>query len=152
MSKEKGFSLLELMVSIVIVGIIASIAYPSYQQFVIDSRRVDAQQALMSFANAMERHKTETMEYTGAASGAVDSGPPAATFFPDQSPVDGGTAYYDLSIVSSTSRSFVLMADPIGGTTQADDGHLEVLSTGIKRWDKNNDGDALDAGENNWED
>ncbi|MCP4598358.1 MAG: prepilin-type N-terminal cleavage/methylation domain-containing protein [Neptuniibacter sp.] len=148
--KQKGFSLLELMIAVLIVGLISAVAYPSYQQYITDSRRVDAQQALLSFANAMERFKVENMVYTGAASGGANSGPPAATLFPSQAPVDGGTAFYNLTIESSATRSYILRADPIG--TQNGDGLMEILSTGIKRWDKNDDGDATDAGENNWED
>ena len=71
--------------------------------------------------------------------------------FPSQAPVDGGTAFYNLSIISSTSRNYTLRAMPINGTTQQGDGLLEILSTGVKRMDKNNDGDATDNGENNWE-
>ena len=140
------------MIAVAIVGIIAAVAYPSYQQYIIDSRRVDAQQALLSFANAMERHKTETMQYTGAASGAGNSGSPAANIFPSTSPVGSGDTFYNLRIESSATRSYTLRATPAPGSSQVGDGLLEILSTGVKRWDKNDDGDALDAGENNWED
>jgi len=55
---QKGVTLMELMIVVAIIGIIAAVAYPSYQEFVMKSRRADAQAALVSFAGAMERHFT----------------------------------------------------------------------------------------------
>ena len=148
---NSGFSLIELLIAVAILGIIAAVAYPSYQQYLIDARRTDAQQALLGFANAIERFKVENMTYQGAAVGGASAGIPSVNVFPSQAPVDGGTAFYNLSIISSTSRNYTLRAMPINGTTQQGDGLLEILSTGVKRMDKNNDGDATDNGENNWE-
>ncbi|MFI3186333.1 MAG: prepilin-type N-terminal cleavage/methylation domain-containing protein, partial [Methylococcaceae bacterium] len=55
---QAGFTLIELMVTVAIVGILAAIAYPSYQDSVRKSRRADASGALLGLANAMERHFT----------------------------------------------------------------------------------------------
>ena len=63
MLNTKGFTLVELMIAVAIVGILASIAYPSYQDSVRKSRRADAKGALLGFANAMERHFTENNSY-----------------------------------------------------------------------------------------
>ena len=54
--KYKGFSLIELMIVVAIVGILASIAYPSYQSFMTDGYRGSAQADMLAFAAAMERH------------------------------------------------------------------------------------------------
>ncbi len=54
---QKGFTLIELMISVAIIGIITSIAYPSYQGFIVSTNRSAAQADLMSLAAAMERHK-----------------------------------------------------------------------------------------------
>jgi type IV pilus assembly protein PilE len=51
-----GFTLTEVMIVVVIVGILATIAYPSYQEKVLRSRRADGQAALMSLAQAQERY------------------------------------------------------------------------------------------------
>ena len=59
MLNTKGFTLIELMIAVAIVGILAGIAYPSYQDSVRKSRRADAQGALLGFANAMERYFTQ---------------------------------------------------------------------------------------------
>lgn len=149
--QETGFSLLELMIAVAIVGIISAVVYPSYREYIIDARRVDAQQALLSFANAMERFKIANSTYAGAASGGANTGFPAANVFPSQAPIDGGDAFYNLRIESSAIRSYTLQAVPVNGSSQDGNGLMEILSTGVKRWDKNDDGDASDAGENNWE-
>ena len=150
---NSGFSLIELMIAVAIVGILAAIAYPGYLNFIVDARRTDGQEALLGFANAMERFKTANMTYVGAgtAGGGNATGSPAATTYPDQAPLDGGDKYYDLTITAADSLSYTLRATPIAGTSQATDGLMEISSTGVRRWDQNNDGDTADSGENSWD-
>jgi type IV pilus assembly protein PilE len=134
MLNTKGFTLVELMIAVAIVGILAGIAYPSYQDSVRASRRADAKGALLGFANAMERHFTENNTYRRTATGGGDTGTPA--IFSGTSPVDGGTAY-------------TLQATPING--QVGDGMLVISQTGARGWDRNNDGDIVDTNENTWD-
>lgn len=146
MLRSKGFTLIELMIVVAIIGILAAIAYPSYQDHVRKTRRSDAQGALMGLANAMERHYTANNTYAGAAAGGNDTGAPA--IYADESPLDGGTKFYDLAIVAPTSAtSYTIRATPKNG--QAGDGVLQLSSTGIRWWDTDNDG-VVDAGENTW--
>jgi len=145
----KGFSLLELMVAVVIIGILAAIAIPNYNAYMVKTRRSTAKSELQNLANAMERHYTTTNSYTGAGTTGGDTGAP--TIYPAQVPNDG-TAYYNLTIEAVTQTTYTLRATPIATGPQAGDGYLELLSTGARRWDKNNDGDTADAGENSWQD
>lgn len=62
-SKNAGFSLIEVMVVVVIVGILASIALPSYQRYVISSNRATATACLTELAQFMERTYTQNMRY-----------------------------------------------------------------------------------------
>ncbi|MDZ7803060.1 type IV pilin protein [Thiohalophilus sp.] len=144
--KESGFTLIELMIVTAILGILAGIAYPSYQGYLEKTRRADAKGALVSFANAMERHYTENYTYEGAATGGNDTGTPA--IFPTEAPLDGDSKSYDLTIQSADATTFVLRADP--KNSQSSDGFLEITSTGQRRWDKNNDG-AIGANEDTWD-
>jgi type IV pilus assembly protein PilE len=146
MINTKGFTLIELMIAVAIVGILAGIAYPSYQDSVRASRRADAKGALLGFANAMERYFTENNTYAGAATGG-DTGTPA--IFSVTSPVDGGTAYYNLTISAATARTYTLQATPIN--SQVGDGMMVISHTGVRGWDRNNDGDVVDTNENTWD-
>ena len=167
LKSQKAFTLIELMVVVAIIGIMAGIAYPNYQDSVTRSRRADAKGVLLNFANAMERYFTENNTYcdaggaggTGAniCGGATnDTGSP--TIFSTVSPLDGTIAYYNLTLTPSSTAvvttisatSYNLRATPIGA--QAGDVILEINQTESRgRWDRNIDGDTADAGEETWD-
>jgi len=130
MNKQKAFTLIELMVTVAIVGILASIAYPNYQDSVRKSRRADAKGVLLGLANAMERYFTVNNKYTGAAAGGADTGAP--TIFSATSPVDGGTAYYNLTISAATASTYTLNAAPTGAQVNDKCGTLTLTHTGVK--------------------
>ena len=141
--KKSGFTLIELIIVVAIIGIIAAFAIPNYQESVKKSRRRDAQGALLSFANAMERHFTETGSYCDAGgagggntcgvAGTNDTG--TATVFSATSPANG-TAVYNLSIsaMNANGTSFTLRAVPIAGGPQANDtcGTMTLTQTGAR--------------------
>jgi len=143
-NKQSGFTLIELMIVVAIMAILAAIATPSYLSHIAKSRRADVQGALLSFANAMERHYTTNGTYEGAAAGGADTGTP--TIFSTTSPTDGSTVYYNLTISAADASSYTLQATAVGA--QAGDGNLQYTSTGVKRWDRDNNG--FGAGDNNW--
>lgn len=149
MQKQKAFTLIELMIVVVIIGILIMIAYPSYQEHLKTSRRADAKGALMGLSNAMERYFTETNSYEEAATSNADTGSPR--IFSTTSPVDGETAYYDLTITAATSTTYTLRATPISDSSQADNGFLEINHTQSKgRWDRDNSG-SLETSETSWD-
>ena len=147
MKKSDGFTLIELLIAVAIVGILASIAVPSYQDSVRKSRRADAKGALMGFANAMERHFTENNNYCDVGGGGGgdtcpagvgdstvnDTGsPPINGVFSSVSPVDGGAVYYNLTISAASETSFTLSATPTGAQTGDKCGTLTLQSTGVR--------------------
>ena len=152
-NKFKGFTLIELMVVVIIIGILSAIAYPSYLDSVRKTRRADAQGALMQLNNAMERVFTQNNTYmpvNGSGVAAVPTlGGGANDLFVSQSPLDGTIKYYNLSIPTAIATTFTLRATPIAGTGQATDGRIELDHTGAKRWDADNNG-VFSATENKW--
>lgn len=147
-NKSSGFTLIELMVTVVIIGILAAIAYPSYQDSVKQSRRAMAQAALISLGNVMERVFTQNNTYTpGGVTPTLGTG--AGAIFPAQAPLEGTTKQYNLSITAATATTYTVRATPISGTSQQSDGMLELDGTGAKRWDKDNGG-SFGAAENTW--
>jgi type IV pilus assembly protein PilE len=128
--QQNGFTLIELMVTVAIVGILAGIAYPSYQDSVMKSRRADAKGALLGLANAMERHFTARNTYLGA--GTIDGNTGSPTIFSATSPVDGGTPYYNLTINAATASAYTLHAAPTGAQANDKCGTLSLTQTGAR--------------------
>ena len=145
-TNQAGFTLVELLIAVAIIGILASVSSPSYQDIVAKSRRQDAMDVLTGLASALERHKTASGSYVGAAS-AGDTGAPS--IYPAQSPISGSAKYYNLTIVAANNDSFLIQALPIGSTSQKDDGFIELLSTNRRGWDADDSG-SLSASEFVW--
>ncbi|NOT10422.1 MAG: type IV pilin protein [Methylococcaceae bacterium] len=132
-----GFTLIELMIVVAIVGILAAIAYPSYQDSVMKSRRADVKGVILGLANAMERHFTEFNNYCDAAAGGTavancdtateDTGTPSIYTIPTET-----TTYYTVTISAATANSYTLSAEPTGGQANDKCGTLTLTDTGVK--------------------
>jgi len=62
-SRERGFTLLEVMIVLAIIAIVAGLGYPSYTDYIKQSRRADGQLALLNAVQTMERCKTARFSY-----------------------------------------------------------------------------------------
>lgn len=139
LGRASGFTLIEVMIVVVVIGLLAAVAYPSYQDAIRKSRRADAKAALSELAQFMEHTYTENNTYKPGGAN------PTLPF--TESPKDGAGKYYDLSLTASTATSFTLQAEP--KAAQSGDGVLQIDNTGARWWDKDNDG-TKDSGENSW--
>lgn len=123
--RSSGFTLIELMIAVAIVGILAAIAYPSYQEQVRKGRRADAMAQLVTLAQAYERYYTSNNTYVGFfASVPADQ---------KNSPTQG-TAYYVITAPIEARTGFTLTATRQAAGNQNLDrcGDLSLTHAGTK--------------------
>jgi type IV pilus assembly protein PilE len=114
--RQRGVTLIELIVVVVIVGILAAIAVPSYRQYVVRSQRADGTAALLALATAQEKFYLQCNTY-------------ATDFGPANDCADGEVAFddtsergwYTLSIENASDTDFTVRAEPDTGGPQAQD-------------------------------
>ena len=120
----RGFMLIEVMIAVVIVGILASIAYPSYRQYVLRSNRAEAKAILMESAQFMERYFTTNNTYVNAS---VPS--PAS---PKGSSGDGRKYIISFTTGEPTTNTFTLQAVRNGSQTADTCGTLTLNQVGTR--------------------
>ncbi|PRC91023.1 type IV pilin protein [Solimicrobium silvestre] len=125
--RQAGFTLIELMVVIVIIGILVAVAVPAYNTSVQKSHRTDAKTALLDLASREEKFYSLNNEYSQTASDLYGS---SVTAFPKAQ--SGTTAYYSLS-VTATTTTFKAIASIITTTQQNGDpcGDFTISNTGV---------------------
>lgn len=117
MIKNRGFTLIEMLIVVAIIGILGTIAYPSYNESALKSRRAEAQADLTELSGFMERFFTENSDYRAAV-------------LPFLVSPRTGTSYYTLSISSVALSAYTLRAVPVGAQTADSCGTLTLNQTG----------------------
>lgn len=120
--KQRGFTLIELMITVAVVGILAAVAYPSYQNAMVKNRRAAAQAFLADVAQREQQFLMDNRAYTDST-----------TTLKATAPADV-TRYYTIAITAaaSTPPSFTATATPISTGSQALDGALSITHNGTK--------------------
>ena len=130
-----GFTLIELMITIAILGILASIAVPSYQNYVRQSNRAVAKSLLYENAQFMERFYSQNNQYdatVGADGIANTGGDDVAVTLPITQSPRSGTAQYNISLQAVTNNTFILQAVPVGSMAGDVCGTLTLSNTGAQ--------------------
>jgi type IV pilus assembly protein PilE len=124
MGKIKGFTLIEVMITVAIVGILASIAYPSYTDFILRSNRAEAQRELLRFANAQEQVFSDRRKYMNDMRKIGGNANPYIT----------ESKNYSISAVRNiNNRTFTLKATATNGQTRDTDClTMKINQAGVK--------------------
>ncbi len=125
MKKKSGFSLIELMITVVIVGILSAIAYPSYVNYVAQSTRSDGLAAIMRVANLQEQFYLDNRQYTADMT-ALNLG--ADPFVTEQGDYSVDTT------VGSDGDTMTVVATALGSQATRDSGCgvIRLTSEGVK--------------------
>ena len=115
-SKQHGFTLIEMMIVVAIIGILAAIAYPNYQRYVIKTKRVDMMSEMQNIATQIESRKLAQGTYSNNLITGLGGN------FPRQGP-----ALYTISFTPNPLTSeWRIIATPNPNSQMANDGILSL--------------------------
>ena len=135
MKRAQGFTLLELMIVVVVIGVLAAVAWPSYQDQVRKSNRAAAQQLMLDIASRQEQYLLDARAYTATlgSSAGLNLGPQGwdCTTLATKC----SNTYYDITVAVTAASAGVPPAYTITATAksnQVSDGNLTLNNTGTK--------------------
>lgn len=129
--RQNGFTLIELMITVAVIGILAAIAYPSYTQYVIRGHRAAAQAEMMDIANRQQQFFLANRSYASTLA-AMSYTLPAEVAARYGAAISVGNILNAscVAVSSGTVPAFVITFTPTG--SQTSDGALSLSSEGVK--------------------
>lgn len=115
--KPRGFTLIEIMIAVAILGIISAIALPSFFDAIRKSRRTDAFTALSAVQQAQERWRANNPTYTDRLSALPSASEPGLGL-----PATTANGYYTVAIASAAATGYIVTATPVSTGSQVKDG------------------------------
>lgn len=131
-ARNRGFTLVELMITVAILGVVAAIALPSYKTHLVKAARVQAQSEMLEMASMQEKIYLNSTSYTANVTTAYNGSAAGGLGRTSGTTTDGK---YALSLAVGTgAQTFLLTATPVVGKSQQGNGNLTISETGQKLW------------------
>ena len=122
LKQQNGFTLIELMIVVAIISVLAMVAYPSYQNYVVKSKRTDMMSEMQNIGSQIEAKKLAAGSYANVSTTGLTGSYPRS-----------GTALYNITVTPSPlTHAWTVTATPVAGQQMAGDGILSLEASGKK--------------------